>query len=190
MIYEKMVTRRGLLRAGLAGGCLAFAGCSQPSNQQSATNSDAENIIGNSAKAGQAAPQTQQLAMLVHRDPGCGCCESWAELARREGYAVTVQNEANMAAVKQRLGIPAQLASCHTTVVGDYVFEGHVPFAEVSRLLAERPGNIRGLAVPGMPAGSPGMEVPEGTEEPFEVVAFDRSGGTTVYARYPSQRQS
>ena len=128
--------------------------------------------------------------MLVHRDPNCGCCESWAALARREGYAVTVQNEADMAAVKERLGVPAQLASCHTTVVGDYVFEGHVPFEEVARLLAERPGNIRGLAVPGMPAGSPGMEVPDGTVQPFEVIAFDRAGATNVYARYPAQPQS
>lgn len=190
MTYKMMMTRRGLLRAGLAGGCLVMAGCSQPSPEQSAANSATGGGRGNPAQAGGAAPRAQQVAMLVHRDPNCGCCESWAALARRQGYVVTVQNEADMAAVKGRLGVPAQLASCHTTVVGDYVFEGHVPFEEVARLLAERPDNIRGLAVPGMPAGSPGMEVPDGTVQPFEVIAFDRTGSTSVYARYPAQEQS
>src|SRR3546814_9191190 len=106
--------------------------------------------------------------MTVCRDPSCGCCEAWAKSAEDAGYQVTLLDDNNMTAVKQRLGVPAELASCHTAVVGDYVIEGHVPLEEVDRLLRERPSDIAGIAVPGMPLGSPGMEVPDGTKEPFK----------------------
>jgi hypothetical protein len=86
-------------------------------------------------------------------------------------------------AIKQQYQIPAALYSCHTAVVDGYVLEGHIPAAEVTRLLAERP-NVIGLAVPGMPLGSPGMEVPSGEVQPYEVLTFDRNGETAVFARY------
>jgi hypothetical protein len=120
------------------------------------------------------APQRQ--AMTIYRDPGCGCCLNWAALARRAGFAVTMIESADMAGVKRRLGVPRQFASCHTAHVGGFVIEGHVPLNQVAALVAQRPRQIRGLAVPGMPVGSPGMEAPDGRREPFRVIAFNAAG--------------
>lgn len=128
-----------------------------------------------------AAQPTPPRSMIIHRDPGCGCCLAWANLARQAGYAVSLQNSSDMSAVKARLGVPSALTSCHTAVVGGYVVEGHVPFAILSRLLTQRPADIRGIAVPGMPAGSPGMETSDGYREPFDVIAFHRSGRTSRF---------
>jgi len=119
--------------------------------------------------------------MTVHRDPSCGCCGEWAELAAAAGYEVALVDVQNMAALKRRLGVPEALASCHTAEIAGFALEGHVPFQHVRRLLSERPAGIRGLAVPGMPVGSPGMEVPDGTREPFRVIAFDTAGRTSVF---------
>lgn len=88
-----------------------------------------------------------------------------------------------MAAVKKRLGVPDELASCHTATLENLVFEGHVPMEDIARLLA-KPGNTKGIAVPGMPAGSPGMEMPDGTKQPFQVIAFEAGGKTSVYKTY------
>lgn len=118
--------------------------------------------------------------MTVYRDPSCGCCEAWTGIAEKAGYQVTLLDDNDMTEVKQRLGVPPELASCHTAVVDNYVIEGHVPLDQVERLLRERPAGIRGIAVPGMPIGSPGMEVPDGTKEPFRVIAFSE-GQTSVY---------
>ena len=127
--------------------------------------------------AAQGLPKVQ-----VSKDPTCGCCEAWVEHLRGAGFAVDVAEIAQMSRVKARLGVPQALASCHTAEVGGYVIEGHVPAVEIKRLLAERPA-ARGLAVPGMPVGSPGMEV-EGTEpDTYDVVLFG-PGGQRTFARY------
>ena len=103
---------------------------------------------------------------------------------RNEGFQVTVDDFANMSIIKEQHGIPQQLHSCHTALVGDYVIEGHVPVAAIERLLAEQP-DVKGLTVPGMPVGSPGMEA-EGFENvPFDVLRFDASGQTGGFASYP-----
>jgi hypothetical protein len=91
-------------------------------------------------------------------------------------------DEPDMTALKRRLGVPPDLASCHTAVVNGLIVEGHVPFDMIHRLLRERPQGVAGIAVPGMPAGSPGMEVPDGRREPFQVIAFDRQGRRRVFA--------
>lgn len=96
---------------------------------------------------------------------------------------MTVKDEADLEGVKRKLGVPSTLASCHTAVVEDYVVEGHVPASVIRRLLAERPDDVAGLAVPGMPVGSPGMESPGREPEPYRVLAFDREGNVRVYAR-------
>ena len=119
-------------------------------------------------------------AMIVHRDPSCGCCGAWVEHVRGAGFAVTVRESDAIDAVKRRLGVPEELASCHTAEVQGFVVEGHVPAAAIARLLAERP-QATGLAVPGMPAGSPGME--GGTPQTYEVVLFGPQGRRT-FARY------
>lgn len=120
--------------------------------------------------------------MSVYRDPGCGCCEAWADLARRAGYEVALHNEPDMPAIKRRLGVPANLASCHTAIVASYVIEGHVPFEHIARLIDARPAGVKGIAVPGMPAGSPGMEMPDGSREAFQVLAFDAQGRVSLFA--------
>ena len=124
---------------------------------------------------------TTKSAMLVHRAPGCGCCLAWAEQAEAAGYAVKVVDTAEIAAVKHRLGVPADLASCHTAEVDGLAIEGHVPFPALARLRAERPAGVIGLAVPGMPRGSPGMEMPDGTKDPFTVFAFRADGARAVF---------
>ncbi len=119
-------------------------------------------------------------AMTVYRDAGCGCCLGWVAHARRAGFQARVVNVSDMAAIKQRLGVPAALASCHTSVVAGLIVEGHVPLDRVVRLLRNRPANVRGVAVPGMPLGSPGMESPDGRRQPFDVLVFDSAGRSAV----------
>lgn len=147
------LTRRSALTGLAAVTGLAFAGCGRTATT--------------AANAG---------AMTVYRDPSCGCCTAWAEIARKAGYQVTVFDHPNMAAIKRQYGVPDQLLSCHTAIVGGYAVEGHVPLDDVARLLESRPTGIKGIGVAGMPLGSPGMEVPDGTKQPFEVMAFDKSG--------------
>ena len=128
--------------------------------------------------AAQAAPY------VMFRDAGCGCCKEWAEHVRNElGVDVEVREDRPMAEVKQAAGVPADLTSCHTMEVDGYVIEGHVPAREIERLLAERPEGVRGLAVAGMPAGSPGMEI-GGRVQPYQVIAFGPRG-QKVFASYP-----
>lgn len=115
----------------------------------------------------------------LYKDPNCGCCGAWNEHMKKGGFALETRADANMSALKDRYRVPADLRSCHTAVVGGYVFEGHVSSDLVARVLKEKP-RIAGLAVPGMPPGSPGMESP--THQPYKVIAFDRDGRRQVYA--------
>lgn len=129
-------------------------------------------------------PASARPPMRVHRDPNCGCCEAWVAHVRRAGFDARIEVTDDIDAVKRRLGVPAALASCHTAEIDGWLLEGHVPAEIVARLLAERPA-IRGLAVPGMPIGSPGMETPGMAPEPFRVIAFTGDGRTTVFADFP-----
>jgi len=124
----------------------------------------------------------QPLPVLVRKDPGCGCCDAWVRHLEGAGFAPTILEEPEMAALKDRLGVPAAFRSCHTAEVAGYVMEGQVPAEALSRLLAERPP-VRGLAVPGMPVGSPGMEVPGVEPSAYEVIAFGE-GEPAVFMRY------
>lgn len=123
--------------------------------------------------------------VVVHRDPSCGCCGAWAEHLRRAGFSVTMVETGNRNTIKQRLGVPADLISCHTAEIAGYVVEGHVPASAIRRLLAERPP-AAGLAVPGMPVGSPGME--GGAPDTYEVVLFGQQR-RRVFARYLGDRE-
>ncbi len=117
--------------------------------------------------------EAESSAILVHKDPNCSCCSGWVRHLKDAGFAVTVEETTDLRPVRKRLGVPADLAACHTAEVDGYVLEGHVPAAAVRRLLEKRPTAI-GLAVPGMPAGSPGME--GGTPQRYEVVLFGTTG--------------
>ena len=160
MGHGPLITRRGFSVSLAAAGSLAMLGCGEGAQSQPSTDA-----------APTAAP-AQARQMIVYRDPSCPCCEKWAAMAREAGYLVRVVDHPDMPAIKAQYGVPEDLRSCHTAIVGSYAFEGHVPFAHLAKLLSERPAGIRGLAVAGMPAGSPGMEVPGGHKEPFTVMAF------------------
>ena len=126
----------------------------------------------------------QAASYTMFRDPSCGCCESWAAHIRDGLHAdVAVQDSADMGAIKDREGVPDELRSCHTMIVDGYVIEGHVPAGDVARLLRERPADVEGLAVAGMPLGSPGMEM-GGRTQPYQVIAFGPAG-KRVFASYP-----
>lgn len=120
--------------------------------------------------------------LVVYKSPTCGCCEAWIDHMKAAGFDVEVKDMQDVSPVKDEQGVYPQLRSCHTALVGGYVVEGHVPAEQVARMLAERPA-IRGLAVPGMPIGSPGMEQgsPENYQE-YQVVAFTNDGQMTVYS--------
>jgi hypothetical protein len=120
------------------------------------------------------------IPMLVYKDPSCGCCHSWAEIMKQSGFEVSVRDTQDMAAIKKRYQVGARLVSCHTAVVAGYVVEGHVPADLIQRMVREKP-KVRGIAVPGMPVGSPGME--GSPKEAYEVLLFDATGKTSVYAR-------
>jgi hypothetical protein len=122
--------------------------------------------------------------ILMHRDPGCGCCEQWAARVRQAfGRNVRIVDDANRTAFQQQVGLPANLVSCHTAIVDGIAFEGHVPIADMRRVLASRPKGVRGLAVAGMPVGSPGMEVPGVRAQRYNVIAFG-AARTSVYAQH------
>ena len=118
-------------------------------------------------------------AVTVYKSPTCGCCAKWVEHVRKAGFAVTVKDVPNVGEVKFANGVPPELASCHTALVGGYVVEGHVPADVMQKLLKEKPA-VAGIAVAGMPMGSPGME--GSYSDRYDVVAFEKSGKQRVYA--------
>jgi hypothetical protein len=119
--------------------------------------------------------------ITVYKSPWCGCCSSWVDHMRANGHSVTTKEIEDLDAIRQMAGVPEPLQSCHTAVVDGYVIEGHVPAEDVARLLSERPDG-KGLSVPGMPVGSPGME--GGPPDRYDVILFGADGSAEVYARH------
>ena len=125
--------------------------------------------------------QSPSAAISVYKTPTCGCCTKWVDHLREKGFTVETHDQPSLTALKQEHGIPRGAEACHTALVDGYVIEGHVPAREIARLLEERP-NVRGLVVPGMPLGSPGMEADR--TDPYSVLAFDDKGRVSTFARY------
>jgi hypothetical protein len=123
----------------------------------------------------------KETRITVYKDPGCRCCKNWIDYVVKHGYRVDAKDTPAMAEVKRTLGVPDALTSCHTAVVNGYLIEGHVPAADIAKLLKEKP-KVAGLAVPGMPAGSPGME--GARQQHYQVLSFDKNGKTRVFASY------
>ena len=173
---------------------LATAACTQ-SPPQSATDAAAtpaapveapavtESADSPSAQAPATAAVQDLPTVLVHRDPGCGCCEKWVEHMQQAGFTAQMSDDPGIGALKKQLGIPEAKASCHTARIGGYVFEGHVPADDIKRFLAEKP-QAKGLLVPGMPIGSPGMEVPGAKPAAYTVERLEADGSTTPYATH------
>jgi len=165
-------TRRQFLRVGSA--AVAIYGL-LPASTQAATTSPPrpgyEPIT--------TVPPGVPTAITVYKDPSCGCCKEWVKHIRAAGFVATVHDTEDMATVKSSMGVPDSLQSCHTARVGNYVIEGHVPADVMIKLLKEKPPAL-GLAVPGMPSGSPGME--GGRVDRYDVMLFDKSGKARIYA--------
>lgn len=125
-----------------------------------------------------------RVLVEVWKDPECGCCQDWVAHLQAEGFAVKLNDRGNNA-MRAKLGIPPKLGSCHTALVGGYAIEGHVPARDIRRLLRDKPQAI-GLAVPGMPVGSPGMDGPVygGRRDPYDVLLVLRTGDSRVFASY------
>jgi hypothetical protein len=130
-----------------------------------------------------AAAVTAPMPMTVYKSRTCGCCAKWVEHVRAEGFDVQVRDEESMDQLKDELGVPRSVRSCHTALVGRYLIEGHVPASDIREALKRGP-KAAGLAVPGMPGGTPGMAEPGAPIEDFEVLAFQRDGSTGVFARH------
>ncbi len=171
-------SRRDFLVAlGGLGVLVGIAGVSARLNAQPGGPSRAKPTIGNEpqSKSSTVAPR----AITVYKDPNCGCCKLWVAHMQKAGFVTTVNDTSDMATVKSAMGVPEALQSCHTARVGSYIIEGHVPADLIVKLLDEKPEG-RGLAVPGMPSGSPGME--GGRAEHYAVMLFDKAGKSRVYA--------
>jgi hypothetical protein len=125
------------------------------------------------------------IKVVMYQNPSCGCCSLWVRHMEQNGFDVEVHKHGvNVNDIKRQERIGPQLASCHTAYVGGYLVEGHVPAQDIKRLLADKPTDIRGLTVPGMPVGTPGMEQPDGRVDRYDVLAFDADNKTRVYASY------
>ena len=157
-----MITRREWLTATLGGAAVALA-------------TRAERAI--------ALPVSKPVRLTVYKSPTCGCCKMWVTHAQQvlPGYDIRTIDMDDLTEIKKQAGVPESLQSCHTILAGPYVFEGHVPADLIKRFLAESPKAL-GLAVPGMPMGSPGMDM-GGRKQPYDVLLFDKSGKTRVYAK-------
>lgn len=167
---------------------LALAGCDGESESDRPL---ADRAAGQALAQAESAAPAADADVVVYKSPTCGCCNGWIEHMEENGFtvrAVDVPMYDEMAAKKREHGVPGDLGSCHTAVVDGYVVEGHVPADAVKRLIAERPA-VTGLAVPGMPIGSPGMEGPN--PQPYDVVVFGGEGGARVFERVdPTQPTS
>jgi hypothetical protein len=156
----------------LALATLMIAGCSDADASTDRADSVAE-------QATAAVAQQELPTVLVYKTPTCGCCNGWVEHLEEAGFTVDARDVRDIMTVKHEGGVPANMSSCHTAIVDGYVVEGHVPADQVKRLLAERP-EVAGIAVPGMPIGSPGMEGPNA--KPYEVFTFAHDGTVGVFA--------
>lgn len=168
----------------LLGSVAGAAACAGPAGQDSARGTDA--LARPKEHAPSVAAATTVPTVVVYKSPTCGCCANWVEHMQAHGFPVEVHDTADLAPVKAAHGVTERLGSCHTALVGGYVVEGHVPVEDVRRLLRERPA-VAGLAAPGMPVGSPGMEMPGTPGDRYDVLAFERGGAERVYASHGPQ---
>lgn len=173
------MTRRAKMVTGVGlGAALAVAGAGALLVNRSA---EADDVSADQVAVAGSAVRGNGETIVVYRSATCGCCKAWEDHMRAAGYTIESREMMDVTPAKDEHGVPRPLRSCHTAVVEGYVFEGHVPAEDVARVLAERP-DIEGLAVPGMPPGSPGMDVPGRADEPFEVFAFRGTGEAEVWA--------
>ena len=188
-----MSPRRIARSTCIAAAAIALSACSAaPNSAMDIASTASETLPLASAQATSATPEKPSTSrpttkalpkVLVHKSESCGCCGAWVDHLRSAGFTVEVRSSDDLQPVKKRLGITPSMMSCHTAEVGGYFVEGHVPAADIKRLLAEKP-DVKGLVLPGMPMGSPGMEVPDGRVQPHVVSSVDRQGQMSDYAHH------
>lgn len=184
-----MSIKQTLLSASLIASLLTLGSCTASTNSEAV---DPVAVNAQPAPAGATAPTAADPAttpanlplVQVHKSAYCGCCGAWVDHMRESGFQVEVNETEELEPIRQRLGVPYAKGSCHTAEVDGYVVEGHVPAEDVKRLLSQRP-SARGLVLPGMPIGSPGMESPDGRIQPYVVELVASDGTTQPYAQHP-----
>jgi hypothetical protein len=168
-----------------------LAACAQASDEAELALDDTAAHVEHAAAVDSELPMTETAAsgetakptIQVWKTVGCTCCDGWVEHLKAAGYPVEVEEAADINAIKRARGIPVRTWSCHTAEVDGYLVEGHVPAATIDRVLAERP-TVAGVAVPGMPMGSPGMEMPGMEADPYQVMSFTAQGAVEVYEQH------
>ncbi len=185
--------RPSIHRIAIVAGVMVAAACAAPPADESATTANAAEVASAPAPAtaavtaaapaasADAATVADTVSMTVYKEPTCGCCTKWVEHLEEHGIRVDARDVADVWPIKAQLGVPEHLGTCHTAVVNGYVVEGHVPADIIKRMLREKP-QIAGIAVPGMPMGSPGMEGDGSRKDRYDVIAIGRDGRTSVYA--------
>lgn len=173
-----MNIRSSLLMLGALAGTSAMMACTRSPQPISAVEPSSKPVAAVAATSSDALPR-----VVMHKSPSCQCCALWVKHLRDAGFVVDVRNEDNLSPIKERVGVPYGKGSCHTAEIDDYFVEGHVPAEDIKRLLAQRP-DAKGLVLPGMPMGSPGMEIPDGRTQPYTVGLVGRDGMTTDYAEH------
>ena len=177
---------RPLVRVAFAAGLAVAGACAAPpAEERAAAGSTTQAVaagtaIATAAVSPEAAAMADTATLTVYKSPTCGCCADWVDHVKASGLKAEVRDMGDVGPVKAELGVPGHLTSCHTAVVGGYVVEGHVPADVIKRMLRERP-QIVGLAVPGMPVGSPGMEGDGSRRDRYDIIAIGRDGRTSVY---------
>ena len=174
----------GILLVFLVTGAVGCSRAADPARQEA---SAAEATSGQPADAMYAADAAAMAAdprlVVVHKNETCSCCHEWVEHLKKNGFRVVVHDVSNLGPVKERVGVPYGMGSCHTAEVGGYFLEGHVPAADIARLLEEHP-RVKGLTVPGMPIGAPGMEIEGQEAQPYDVHLVAPDGSTSIYAHH------
>ena len=169
-----------LARAAVLLALAGAAACNRPGGAERVPGAEPSGASASQPGQTTATPEKgPPVRMVVYKTPTCGCCRSWVDHVQQAGFQVEVHDMADVQPVKSEHGLPQHLASCHTAIVDGYVIEGHVPADVIRRLLRERP-QVAGIAVPQMPAGSPGMEM-GGRKDPYDIIAFARNGTVSVY---------
>lgn len=179
-----------VIAAVLASGTVACTGAPNAGTEDTGSQQASTPVVADQPAATSAPPEAAQLVnaqalplVLVHKSPTCGCCGAWVDHMRAAGFQVEVRDSDDLNPIKQSLGVPEDKTSCHTAQVGPYFVEGHVPAEDIKRLLAQE-SDARGLTAPGMPAGSPGMEMPDGSKQPYTVELVRADGTTEAFAQH------
>ena len=176
-----------LLGTGCTSGSAQSDGSAESNGNVSSSNAPSSNAQSSNASSDEASPENTAMADLpevtVYKSATCNCCAKWVDHMKQSGFSVKTLDMPNVRSIKDKLGVPQQLRSCHTAYVGGEVVEGHVPASVVKQYLKADSARAQGLAVPGMPVGSPGMEVEGRPAQPYQVIAFRGDGRVSVYSR-------